>query len=397
MIIAFENLFGKQYEGGSNWLEVSLQALGLLPDPPTCLVVGASQDLLPSGLRDASHVKAVPLSRDPQSTPKRLLKGLSRRLRREAGESPGLSAIGKRYNVDLWVGFCGFEGLGSHRKLLVWYPDFQHRYFPELFDSQELKDRDRQWNYVAERAHGLIAISQAVANDAVEGHPEISAKLHVCAFPPVISEALLRLNPDTVRSQYHLPEHFLLVCNQFWTHKNHLLVIQALAWLKENDYHPPVVAFTGRPHDYRNPDAFSQILRYVHSENLNENCRFLGVIPREEQLALIRAADAVIHPSRFEGRGAIVEETNLIGTQLLCSDLPVHRELNTDGTLFFHPDGVSELAHLMLQPYRRSAKGTAAVARESRARTVEYGKQLMNVCYSIVPSARMHKGENSSR
>jgi glycosyltransferase involved in cell wall biosynthesis len=232
---------------------------------------------------------------------------------------------------------------------------------------------------LTERADGIIVNSQSAADDALSGHPHIADKLHVLGFPPVLHEAVLKRDPDEVRRKYNLPGRFLLVCNQFWQHKNHELVLRALGQLKRYGKVPPVVAFTGLPHDYRNPDSFSQLLKSMHEEGLNDYCRFLGVLPREEQLALLRASEAVIQPSRFEGRGAIGEEATLLGTQLLCSDLPVHRELNIPGALFFSVDGVEELAELMARDYQRSSKSTEDIVAESRRLAANYGAQLMDV------------------
>jgi glycosyltransferase involved in cell wall biosynthesis len=299
---------------------------------------------------------------------------------RRPWEDPRLTAAGAEHQITLWIGFSGFEGLGIRRPLLVWYPDFQWRHFPELFADSELRDRDRQWNYVAERADGIVVISQSVADDALSTHPQIAEKLYVLGFPPILDQSFLDLVPNDVRQKYNLPERFLLVCNQFWQHKNHALVLRALSQLKRYGKVPPVVAFTGAPHDYRNPNAFSQLLRLVHEEGLNDYCRFLGVLPRAEQLALLRACDAVIQPSRFEGRGAIGEEATLVGTQLLCSDLPVHRELNLPGALFFPVDGVAELAELMTRRFPGSIRSTEEIISESQRLATLYGEQFMDVC-----------------
>lgn len=383
MVIAFQNLFGGQYEGGANWLEVSLLGLGTLERPPLCLVVGASREQLPETLRDAPHVRPVPLRRESETRPKRILSAVVRRALRRSWEDAALARIASEHGVELWVGFAGFEGLGADRKLLVWFPDFQFRHLPEMFDEKELRDRRRQWDYVAERADGILAISQSVADDATSEHPHVRSKVHVCGFPPVFRPAVLREEPDEVRRRYCLPERFLLVSNQFWQHKNHALVFRALSHLKQYGKVPPVVAFTGRPHDYRRPDAFSEMLRFVEQSGLHEYCRFLGVVPREEQVALIRAAEAVVQPSKFEGRGAIVEETEVLGTQLLCSDLPVHRELHAPRALFFEPDDVEELAALMERRYPRSEKSNGQIAAESRRLAEDYGRHLMEICQQV--------------
>jgi glycosyltransferase involved in cell wall biosynthesis len=383
MVIAFENLFGAQYEGGANWLEVTLLGLGSLDHPPVCLVLGASREILPETLRDAAHVRAVPLPDHVESRVSNLAQRVRRKVLRRPWEDAKITRIATEYQVDFWVGFSGFNGLGAQRPLLVWYPDFQCRHFPELFSTAEVRDRERQWNYIADRADGIIVISQSVADDALLSHPQISEKLHVCGFPPVFYDLVLRQDPDEIRLKYNLPERFFLVCNQFWQHKNHALVLDALSHLKRCGKVPPVIAFTGRPHDYRNPDAFSQLLRFMNQEGLNDHCRFLGILPRDEQLALLRACQAAIQPSRFEGRGAIGEEATLLGTQLLCSDLPVHRELSLPGALFFSVDGVEELAELIMRSYPVSSRPNEEVIRESRRLANVYGKQFMEICEQV--------------
>jgi len=384
LVIVFENLFGQGYEGGATWLETSLLALGTVEQPPTCLIWGATSEVLPHSLKHASHVQPIINSSPDVSKVTRLQDAVVRRVTRRSWEDPAITDLASARNVDLWVGFSGFKGLGSLRPLIVWFPDFQFRHFPELFDSNELRDRERQWNFVATRADAIIAISQSVASDAVASDPQVVDKVFVCGFPPIFTLDSLKQVPDGIRQRYHLPERFFLVCNQFFQHKNHVLVLRALEHVKETGAAPPVVAFTGLPHDYRQPQSFANLLRFVNENGLNEYCRFLGVSPRDEQNELIRAATAVIHPSKFEGRGAIVEEATVLGAPLLCSDLPVHRELHAPGALFFRPDSVEELVTLMRKEYKPSSKGAPTIIEESQRLARTYGEQLMAVCERVL-------------
>lgn len=394
LVIVFENLFGQGYQGGATWLETSLLALGTLEQPPMCLIWGATEKVLPDSLKQASHVQPVIGPHVDVSRTKRWQEAVVRRVTGRPWEDRAITSMALARKVDLWIGFSGFKGLGAVRPLIVWYPDFQFRYFPEFFDSNELRDREQQWSFVAERADAIIAISQSVASDAVASHPQVIDKVFVCGFPPIFTLSNLSEDPDEIRQRYHLPERFFLVCNQFFQHKNHALVLRALNHLKENGSALPVVAFTGMPHDYRNPQAFADLLRYVNENGLNEYCRFLGVIPRNHQIALIRAATAVIHPSKFEGRGAIVEEATLLGAPLLCSDLPVHRELQAPGALFFQPDSVEELAALMRREYQSSAKNAETITAESKRLARTYGEQLMAVCKHVLERRQTNVDRN---
>jgi glycosyltransferase involved in cell wall biosynthesis len=385
MIIAFRSLFSSQYEGGANWLEVTLLSLGLLPQPPTCLVLDATREMLPESLRDAAHVRAVPLPSSVQeSRPRRLLKRVARRVRKHSVEDARLTRVAAEHKVELWIGFAWFPGLASHRPLLICYPDFQFRYFPQFFTAEEIRVTEERWSEVAEHAAGVFTISEATASDALNSHPDIKSKLYVCGFPPVFPPESLTLAPDEVRRKFSLPRSFFLVSNQFWEHKNHMLVFRALHLLKQQGHEPPVVAFTGRPYDHKRPGVFSEMLRFVHEHDLHEYCRLLGVLPRNEQVALIRAAEAVIQPSKFEGRGAITEETCLLGTQLLCSDLPSHRELDLPDAIFFDTDDAPRLAELMRRTYPRSTRDSASVAQESMTLARDYGERLLTIFDNVL-------------
>ncbi|HXM47114.1 MAG TPA: glycosyltransferase [Pyrinomonadaceae bacterium] len=387
MIIAFRSIFNSQYEGGANWLEVTLRCLGMIDSPPTCLVVGASTEELPEILRTAAHVRAVPLHHKHQSRSSRLAKRVIRKVRNQSWETPELTRIASEYGVDLWSAFAWFDELGSHRPLLICYPDFQFRHFPDLFEPGETQKYEEQWNYIATHASGIVSISQATANDALKSDPQIEPKLHVCGFPPIFDTKDLQKDPEEVRGRFSLPEKFFLICNQFWEHKNHLLVLRALALLKQQGKTPPVVAFTGRPYDSRRPEFLGKVLRFVHEHDLHAYCRFLSVLPRDEQIALIRAAEAVIQPSKFEGRGAITEETCLVGTQLLCSDLPSHREMNLPGAIFFDVEDVENLAELLSRQYPQVSIEPEDIVAESRLRGRDYGERMMEICQRVVASA----------
>jgi glycosyltransferase involved in cell wall biosynthesis len=376
MVVAFLNLFGSPYEGGANWLEASLLALGLVDDPPLCLVVGATAEQLPPAVSAADHVRAAPAVVAPRSRARVARDVVNRRLHPERWEELGLRSVAEQHDVDVWVAFDAFDGLGPDRPLAVCFPDFQFRHLPGMFDAAQRQERERRWGAAAARADVLLALSQDAADDAVRFDPTVADRIAVCGHAPRFTPELLRLDPDAVRAAYHLPERYLLVSNQLYRHKGHDTVVAALAAIRAGGDEPPTVAIAGRPHDPRSPHWLSELLQSVARQGLHEQCRFLGVVSRDEQLALIRAAEAVVQPSRFEGRGAIAEEAALLGTPLLLSDLAVHRELPVQARRF--PVGDAEsLAALMraTQPHPRRSVQDIVTASERASRA--YGDALL--------------------
>jgi glycosyltransferase involved in cell wall biosynthesis len=377
MVIAFENLFLHPYEAGISWLEATLAGLGMLPEPPTCIILGAVPQDLPPSARHAAHVVPVALADAAPSARGRIASAIQQRLRPGVHESPAVTAVAQEYDIDVWIGFGGFSGLGRDRPLVLCFPDFQFRHLPEMFGPGEVAAREQQWLEVSARANGLMALSQTVVDDALASSPEVAPKIRVCGFRPFFTMATLAQDPDETRRRYDLPENFLLVSNQVFRHKNHGLVLDALSALKRTGRAVPTVAFTGRPYDPRNPDHFSALLQQTARDGLHDDCRFLGVVSRAEQVALIRAARAVVQPSLFEGRGAIVEESAVLGTPLICSDLPVHREQWAPRARFFDPRDAAALTVLLEDLEVRERKTVEAIVADSTALTRDYGERVL--------------------
>jgi glycosyltransferase involved in cell wall biosynthesis len=103
-----------------------------------------------------------------------------------------------------------------------------------------------------------------------------------------------------VQKDYSLPDRFFLISNQFWTHKNHLVVFEALKILRERSVFPVVVC-TGSLYDFRQPDYSNTILQAIHKLGVARQVNLLGLIPRPDQIQLLRRSLAVIQPSLFEG------------------------------------------------------------------------------------------------
>lgn len=381
-VFVFQNLFGSQYEGGANWLEVTIRAVNSLARPPQCIVAGAQPETLPPDLHVLTGVRAIPTPSQPASTSANA-RGVLRRVTRRRWEDRSLSALPA---ADLWVGFAGFEGLRSDRPLLVWYPDFQFLHLPEYFSEQEVNERLAQWEFVVDRADRIIVISDAVRRDAVAAAPRSQGKLRVAAFPPNISARCLTVSVEEVTRTYSLHDPYFLVCAQFWKHKNHKLVIAAMAELRASGRPVPIVVFTGRTSDYRHPDYFSSLLQMIAKSGLHSKCRVLGLVPREDQIALIRGSQAVIQPSRFEGRGAISEEASLLGVPALCSDIEVHREIGASN--FFSPTSTADLAQLLMKSYLTDRPSNCVVLERAEAALRSYGTSFMNIAMEAMHASQ---------
>jgi len=146
--------------------------------------------------------------------------------------------------------------------------------------------------------------------------------------------------------EYDITRPYFIVSNQFYKHKNHLVVYEAMHLLKA-EYPDFQVVFTGKEEDYRNPAYITSLRQLVDTHQLTHQVRSLGVIPRAHQLGLMKQALAVIQPSKFEGWSTVVEDAKSLQKQILLSHIPVHVEQMGDDAYYFDADAAEELKALM--------------------------------------------------
>lgn len=207
----------------------------------------------------------------------------------------------------------------------AWIPDFQHLYLPQLFTANELRMREQGFGTIAAQAPTVVVSSASSAGDFARTYPRFADKLAVLRFRISLpSETWGRDSGATVRN-YHLPTRYLIICNQFWHHKNHTIVFRALRTLKDSGIVIPLVC-TGRLHDHRCETFSDEVLRELHTSGIADQVKLLGLIPKGDQIQLLRGSAGLVQPSRFEGWNTAIEEAMALGIPVMASDIPVHRE-----------------------------------------------------------------------
>ena len=189
----------------------------------------------------------------------------------------------------------------SSVRTIGWIPDFQHLYLPQYFSVGECAQRNVIYRRLAERASLVMLSSQNAVEHFATFLPAQAHKARLASFPSLQAFECLPDQMNSAHTRFHLPGKFALVANQFWQHKNHLLVVEALGHLRRKGLRIPVV-MTGLPADYRDPSnrAISQVLQAVSAEGVGDQVTILGLVADSDLLSLMRVAAVLIQPSRFE-------------------------------------------------------------------------------------------------
>jgi glycosyltransferase involved in cell wall biosynthesis len=311
--IAVANLCNTQWIAGCHYLKNLTRALHTLDQPIEVVLV----HWFPPA--DDSHLTLKPLVDEElfftgveRSLPVRAASYLERRFNLPLGLDVPMAAFLRQHRIDALL-HMNDMGAKFTFPLLVWVADFQHVNLPEMFTPAEIAQRDASIRTVAERAQRVILSSQNARDDFARFTPQYADKARVLSFVSQLPPNAYDNSPAQVCEKYHLPERFFYLPNQFWKHKNHQVVVEALAHLRQR-FPQIVVVCTGNPHDYRNSSHFPTLLAEISRSGIRENFIILGMVPHDDIFPLMRQSLAVVQPSRFEGWSTTVEETKSLGT-----------------------------------------------------------------------------------
>ena len=151
---------------------------------------------------------------------------------------------------------------------------------------------------------------------------------------------------ETLMARFNIKGPYFHLPNQFWRHKNHGSVIDAIKLARSNG-RKFTVAATGNTNDHRFPGYFVELMNRVRDAGCVDDFKVLGLVSIVDLAGLMHYSIGVINPSFFEGWSTTVEEAKSRGKTIILSDIPVHREQAPEYGLFFNPNDPAGLVAQM--------------------------------------------------
>lgn len=381
MRVAFTLIGGKLWTGGSiylrNLLSVLNECFGDIVKPILFVGYNASSDEI-----DMLRPYFTEIIRDSSFTPWTPAWIMSQMLRRVINKDRLVERLFTKYRIDV-VFHSGLFGTKFSFPCVNWIADFQHLHMPEMFTRRELRLRDRYFKAFARMSKRLMISSECAKKDFESFLPDYADRVDVVRFVSKLPDNIYSSEPWNKLQQCDIPEKFFHLPNQFWKHKNHLLVIQALKLLKERKSEIFVVC-TGNISDYRNPGYFDFLKKEIYTSGIGGQIALLGLVPLEHLYAFMRQSVAILNPSLFEGWSTTVEEAKSLGKKVLLSDIPVHREQDPAGAVYFDPRNPMDLADKMLKAWEETEPGPD-FQMETKARSImktrvrNFGETFVNI------------------
>lgn len=328
--------------GGINYYRGLIYALNSLPDrriQPVIVTGSKPSETLIEAVGDTEILRTSLLDRRAASWL------VAKAWRTLLGTDPMLEALLKRHGIEV-VSHAPYIGRSKRLLTIGWIPDFQYKYLPGFFPERELSARESNNHRICRNSDAVIASSHAARKDMLAFAPYLEPeKALVLQFTSGIKRGQPIAPVEVLRQKYRFGDKYFLLPNQFWMHKNHKLVFEALRILKSRGEKIEIL-LTGNNRDAKNPGFFDDLMAYAEGQGVSQDFRLLGITPYEDLLGLMAHAVALVNPSMFEGWSSTVEEGKALGKHLILSDIPVHREQASDADFFATDDAAALAQHL---------------------------------------------------
>lgn len=284
------------------------------------------------------------------------------------------------YRDELDVYFGPLNNLNPRlydRPTLGMLLDIQEQYYPENFSKAELIARQEVYPEICRCSTIVLTISQFCKQTFVEKFGIDPAKIEVVYLAP--QPALVKRESDDPGrwSGDPLPDEYLFYPANCYPHKNHRLLLEALAKLRAAGRCPNVV-FSG----YELPGGFP-LRKEIVERGLMDVCRHFAELPVDELRYVYRNARAVVLPTLFEGFCIPAVEAMACGCPVICSDLAVLHEVAGENAIYFNSANADDLVRA-IEELRNNPKLRESVIQRGRAAAARFswdasGRQLLSL------------------
>ncbi len=353
--IAFTLIGGKSWTGGYNYLLNLVKVMAKYHADRVTPVLFFGTDIDPVEAAPFSEIPGTEVVMSPWMNQARKQASLARSL--ALGLDAPVQKLLQAHGIDVIFENAQFFGKKLGIPAIAWIPDFQHRGMRHLFSRTAYWKRELGFRAQIAASRTIMLSSEDARKTCETLYPSTVGRTHVVRFavpPPTIIPTAAQAG--AVADRYGLPASYFFMPNQFWQHKNHLMVVDALALLKRRGQ-TIVVAASGKQLDPRRPAHFENVKSAIARSGVADSFRLLGLLPYEDLVPLMCASVALLNPSHFEGWSTTVEEARALGVPMLLSDLDVHLEQAKGIARFFDRHSAESLANALQSAQEDACRG----------------------------------------
>ena len=261
--------------------------------------------------------------------------------------------------------------------------DLMHLYekrFPEVGADEQVRSRDEGFSQILSRCSGVLVDSTLAVRQVVDSYEASPDKLFPLPF--ALYDSLLGCHPERPRQLApNYDGNYLFYPAQFWLHKNHVSLLDAVNKLpKELDIH---CVFTGGAEK----NGSSAITTAIERLALASRVQILGFVSINELAWLYTHARCMVMPTFFGPTNIPPLEAMHFGCPVAVSGIYGMPDQLGDAALYFRPDDVDDMANviqtLWLDEDVRKILIQKGTVRASRATAKYFGESFSEILKTV--------------
>jgi glycosyltransferase involved in cell wall biosynthesis len=227
--------------------------------------------------------------------------------------------------------------------------DLQHRLqpeFPEVSANGEWEAREALFSRAIASATTIVVDSNIGREDVLACYGGLISADRIRVLPYTLPPYLRQPGPSEVEKALRalqISGQYLLFPAQFWPHKNHRRVAEALALLHQQGLTVQVV-MTGSAGDQLRSQTRAAVRQILSRAGLDGQVRIVGYVDDDSMAALYAGAAGVILPTFFGPTNIPVIEAWAMHVPVLTSDIRGIREQCGEAALLVDPRSTAAIA-----------------------------------------------------
>jgi len=228
--------------------------------------------------------------------------------------------------------------------------DLQHRLQPEF---PEVSGEGR-WGGREDFFLNAVSKAKIVLVDSVEGKNNVlqfygceqeKIKILPYTIPPTSMIHISGREKEAIIKKLNIPKKFLFYPANFWPHKNHYRIAEAIGLIKRKYDIEVSIVFVGQ--EYSQWDILSMCKILAKRYSMEEQIYYLGYVAGEELAALYMTAVALVMPTYFGPTNIPYIEAFYYNCPVIASDIPGIREQVGEAALLVNPKDTEAISNAM--------------------------------------------------
>jgi glycosyltransferase involved in cell wall biosynthesis len=202
-------------------------------------------------------------------------------------------------------------------KTILCIHDIQYTYLPENFSFINNSSKDLKLKTSVDSCTYLIAGSFFLKKQFHKYFNIDKNKIKVISEGVDLNKFKVKKYKNRCIKNIELPKKFIFYPAQFWSHKNHILILEAINKIKNKVIN---VVFCGAKKNW-----YSKITDYIKNKKI-KNIYYLGVIEDRDLIKAYNLCSLVIVPTKEESSCMLLKESFATKNNLLASNTKVFME-----------------------------------------------------------------------